>query len=56
MWETYVQPLIWEGPLEKGRLPTPVFWPGEFRGLDSPWGCKELDATELFSFSLLCPF
>ena len=35
-----------------GRLPgegkaTPsVFWPGEFHGLYSPWGCKELDTTE----------
>ena len=28
------------------RLPTPVFWPGEFHGLYSPWGCKELDTTE----------
>ena len=27
-------------------LPTPVFWPGEFHGLYSPWGCKELDTTE----------
>ena len=24
----------------------PVFWPGEFRGLCSPWGPKELDTTE----------
>ena len=23
------------------RLPTPVFWPGEFHRLYSPWGCKE---------------
>ena len=22
------------------QLPTPVFWPGEFHGLYSPWGCK----------------
>ena len=27
-------------------LPTPVFWPREFRGLYSPWGHKELDPTE----------
>ena len=28
MWETWVQSLGWEDPLEKGkRLPTPVFWP-----------------------------
>ena len=28
------------------RLPTPVFWPGEFHALYSPWGCKELDTIE----------
>ena len=28
------------------RLPTPVFWPGEFHGLYSPWGHKESDATK----------
>ena len=22
------------------------FWPGEFQGLYSPWGCKESDTTE----------
>ena len=27
-------------------LPTPVFRPGEFHGLDSPWGLKVLDTTE----------
>ena len=37
MWETWVQSLGWEDPLEKGeRLPTAVFWPGEFHGLYSP--------------------
>ena len=38
--------LDWEDPLERGRLPTPVFWPGEFHGLYRPWGLKELDTTE----------
>ena len=33
-------------PGEGKGYPTPVFWPGEFRGLYSPWGCKELDTTE----------
>ena len=33
-------------PLERERLPTPVFWPGEFHGLYSPWGRKESDTTE----------
>ena len=31
----------------KRKLPTPVFWGGEFHGLYSPWGCKELDKTKL---------
>ena len=29
MWETWVQSLGWEDPLEKGRLHTLVFWPDE---------------------------
>ena len=28
------------------RLYSPVLWPGEFHGLYSPWGHKELDMTE----------
>ena len=40
MQETWVRSLGWEDPLEKGRLPTPVFWPREFHGLYSPWGRK----------------
>ena len=31
------------------RLPTPVFWPGEFHGLYSPCGHKESDTTEQLS-------
>ena len=31
---------------------TPVFWPGEFHGLTSPWGHKESDMFEQLSFSL----
>ena len=48
MRETWVQPLGWEDPPEKGMatLPTLVLWPGEFHGLYSPWGCKESDMTE----------
>ena len=38
-------------PWRKERLPTPVFWPGEFHGLYSPWGHKESDTTEGLSFS-----
>ena len=36
MQETWIQFLSWEDPLEKGKAPTPVFWPGEFHGLYSP--------------------
>ena len=31
--ETCIQSLGWEDSLKKGKLPTPVFWPGEFHGL-----------------------
>ena len=44
--ETWVRSLGWEDLLEKERLPTPAFWPGEFHGLYSPWGHKESDTTE----------
>ena len=47
--ETPVQFLGWEDPLEKGMLPTPVFWPGESHGLYSLWGLKESDTTEQLS-------
>ena len=41
----------WVGkiPWWRERLPTPVFWPGEFHGLYSPWGHKESDTTEPLS-------
>ena len=41
----------WVGKISwrKERLPNPVFWPGEFHGLYSPWGPKELDTTEQLS-------
>ena len=42
----------WEDPWRRERLPTAVFWPGEFHGLYSPWGRKELDTTEQLSLSL----
>ena len=41
--------LGWEEALEKGKIPTPVFWPGEFHGLYSAWGRKESDKTEQLS-------
>ena len=42
MWETWVGKFPWR----RERLPTPVFWPGEFHGLYSPKGCKESDTAE----------
>ena len=38
-------------PWRRERLSTPVVWPGEFHGLYSPWGHKELDTTDQFSLS-----
>ena len=37
------------------RLLTAVFWPGEFQGLHSPWGRKELETTKpTFTFTEVC--
>ena len=33
-------------PWRSERLPTPVFWPGEFHGLCGPRGCQVSDTTE----------
>ena len=51
MWETQVQSLGWEYPLQ---IPTPVFFPGEFheqRSLVdySPWGLKLSHATNTYT-------
>ena len=45
-------PCVGKIPWRRERLSTPVFWPGEFHWLYSPWGCKELDVTEQLSLSL----
>ena len=50
--ETWVGSLDWKVLWKRERLPTPVFWPGEFHGQYSPWGCKELDRTERLSLYL----
>ena len=46
-------PAMWVGkiPWKRERLPTPVFWCGEFHGLYSLWVPKELDMTEQLSVS-----
>ena len=42
-------PWVGKIPGRREQLPTLVFWPGEFHGLYSPWGHKELDTTERLS-------
>ena len=49
MSETWVDPWVGKIPWRRERLPSPVFWPGEFHGLYSPWGHKELDTTDWLS-------
>ena len=51
IWETQVQSLGQEDPLEKEMAPTPVFFPEKSKGQRSlagysTEGRKELDATE----------
>ena len=42
----------WVGkiPWRRESLPTPVFWPGEFHGIYSPWDHKELNMISTLSF------
>ena len=47
--ETWVGKIPWR----RERLPTPVFWPGEFHGLYSPWSRKESYTTEQLSLSFI---
>ena len=56
MQEIQVQFLVREDSLEEGRLPIPVFLPGEFHGQRSlagysPQGLKESDMTEQLTIS-----
>ena len=51
MWETWVQSLGWEDPLEKGKATYSSILAGKFHGLYSPWGHKESDMTERLSLS-----
>ena len=45
-------PWVGKIPWRRERLPTPVFWPGEFHELYSSWGRKDSDMTEQLSLSL----
>ena len=44
-------PWVGKIPERRERLPTPVFNPGEFQGLYSPWGRKDSDTTEQLSLA-----
>ena len=46
VWDTWVQSLCWEGPLEWAWQPTSVFLPGEFQGRGSLVGCRLWGRTE----------
>ena len=46
-------PWVGKIPWRRERLPTPVFWPGEFHGLYHQWGRKESDMTSDFHFTLV---
>ena len=52
--ETWLQPLGWEDPLEKGKA-TQLQYSCVENSMDymSAWGGKELDTTERLSLSLL---
>ena len=52
MQETWVHPCIGKIPWRRERIPTPIFWPGEFHGQRSlvgysSLGRQELDMTEV---------
>ena len=51
MREAWDRSLGWGIPWRRERLPTLVFWPGEFHGLYSPWGWKS--QTQLSDFHFL---
>ena len=53
MRELGFDPWIGKIPWRRERLPTPVFWPGEFHGLYSPWGCKESGTAEQLLLHML---
>ena len=52
MWETWVQSLVGKVLWRREKLPTPVFWPGEFPGLYSLWSYKESDMTKWLSLHI----
>ena len=51
MWETWVQSLGWEDPMEKGTATHSSILPGEFHGLYSPWGHRVRHDWATFTFT-----
>ena len=54
IWETWVQSLSWEDPLEKGTATHSNILAWRIPWTISPWGRKELDTTERLSLHLSC--
>ena len=57
--ETWVQSLGWEDLLEKAMATHSIFLPREYHGQKvqvgySPWGHKESDMTNTFTFQIQC--
>ena len=50
---TGFDPWVRKIPWRRERLPTPVFWPGEFHGLYRPWGRKESRLSNWVTFTSL---
>ena len=46
-------PWVGKIPWRRERLPTAIFWPGEFHRLYSPWDRKELDRLSDFHLTYL---
>ena len=52
IWRPVFNPWVGKIPWWRERLPTPIFWPGEFHGLYSPQDSKKTDMTEQLSLSI----
>jgi len=49
MWRPGFNPWVGKIPWRREQLPTPVFGPGEFHVLYSPWDRQDSDMTEQLS-------
>ena len=47
-------PWVGKIPWRREWLPTPIFWPGELRGLYNPWDHKESNTAEWLSLQFIC--